>query len=195
MILIRPVNNRYYLQAFTVRRHKLEILEFCKLIQKEYLFYLYKHKIVFPYCCHTSANLIASYFHVHFDEKYEHKVCEKRRHGWAANNDQMIDFTGFQFFISDAIEEQFRNQAKNIKRDEFVEIIDLYTSMSPILCEQSTEHFNSFNNFGSITNSELYGIEIAKQTNDPFTLGGFMNYVEQALELVDEKVVKSGLYR
>lgn len=172
------------------------IKEFCDMVEKEYLYYLYKEKIVFPYCCHTSANLIASYLTVHFDKLYEHRVCTKKIHGWTANEELMIDFTGFQFFISHKFKEKFRNQNKNITESEFYDIIDFYKNSSPLIADNSTDHFKSWNkDIESFKTCELYGIEFAKKTREPMTIEGFMNYVEIALEEVDMKIVRDKLYR
>lgn len=174
----------------------MEVKEFCEIVKNEYLFYLYKHQTVFPYCCHTSANLISSYLTVHFSDLYEHRICTKKVHGWTANEKLMIDFTGFQFFISETVKEKFRNQTKPIKKTEFYEIIDNYTNISPVFSDKNTIYYKNWNEHSDLTStSRLYGIEFAKKVKNPFTLDGFMDYVHDALNEVDKSIVSDGLYR
>lgn len=172
-----------------------EIEDFCRLIAKEYTYYLYEYFNIkhgrelnaFPWCCHASANLTASYFSVHFDSSFTHKKLPS--HGVAISKDCVVDFTEFQFYLKEEEKKRFKDITQPFTKDEIFDFVQ----RKPIYEDKESDSFLVTNTFQ--TDCPLFGVNYAKQTKkDPKTLGEFMDYVERAIKYVGDKVVHNGFY-
>ncbi|MCM3707374.1 hypothetical protein M3205_16810 [Cytobacillus firmus] len=172
-----------------------KIRGFCELIAEDYTYYLYnffnvihKGKInTFPWCCHASANLIASYLKVHFDESFVHKKMPG--HGVSVGRGGYVDFTEFQFNLTAEQKHKFKMTTKAFTKNEVYTLI----KRQPIFYSNETIDYQIVNtsSFGECT---LFGVEFAKKIKNPQTLDGFMEYVEKSIEKVGERVVNAGVY-
>ncbi|MEC1157777.1 MULTISPECIES: hypothetical protein [Cytobacillus] len=169
------------------------IKEFCDSVGKEYTYYLYQYFNIqnkgklnrFPWCCHASSNLIASYLSVHYDKSIVHKKTPA--HGVALGEDCVVDFTEFQFRLTKEEKERFYDSSNPYKKEEIYALLN----REPVYQNSDSASFIVANSFG---NCPLFGVKYAKKIEDPKTLNGFMQYVKLAIKDVGEKVVNAGLY-
>lgn len=181
----------------------MDIEEFCQLISKEYTYYLYEYFNIkkgtkgnneFPFCCHASSNLIASYLHEHFDKSFIHKKMPA--HGVAISDSCIVDFTEFQFRLKDEafteIAERLKDPSRPFSKAEIYNLVQL----EPIYQTSESAHFRVCYDFPlrERDKCELFALEYAKMIENPYTLEGFMKYVEIAIEGVGYKVVAAGYY-
>ncbi|HBJ1653071.1 hypothetical protein [Clostridium botulinum] len=171
-----------------------DIEAFCKVIEKEYIYYLYKNNESFPNCCQTSANLIASYLYVHYDNTFKHKKLIN--HGWTGNDECMIDFTGSQFSIPLEMKNKLRYSNKLFNQEDIYNIVKKSQEEYPVFATSKSYYYNSWNNWEKIKPEicDLYGVEFAKEIQEPYTLSGFMQYVQNALNVIDKKVISARIY-
>ncbi|MCU4923932.1 hypothetical protein OCF68_24425 [Bacillus cereus] len=170
------------------------IKNFCEIVGEEYAYYLYQYFNIennsklntFPWCCHTSANLFASYLFVHFDNNFVHK--KSARHGVTMNKEFVIDFTEFQFYLNEEEKRKFYNSERLFTKKEIYSMVQ----SNPIIQEKNSPAFCVYDSSPQIC--ALYGIEFAKKIENPKTLEGFMQYVKSAIKIVGTKVVNAGLY-
>ncbi|WP_141541146.1 hypothetical protein [Bacillus thuringiensis] len=170
------------------------IKNFCNLIGEEYVYYLYEYFNIensgelnqFPWCCHASANLIASYLFVHFDKNFVHKKFPA--HGVTMNKECVIDFTDFQFYLDEDLKRKFHDFERLFTKEEIYSLVQ----SQPIIHEKNSNDFLVYDSSPHICT--LYGIEFAKKIKNPETLEGFMQYVKSAIKTVGTKVVNAGLY-
>ncbi|NTY09092.1 hypothetical protein EXW93_05720 [Exiguobacterium sp. JMULE1] len=160
--------------------------EFCRMIEKDYIYYMYKAKRGYPFDCHTSANLISSYLTVHFNKKFIHRTFKFREfiHGWTKGENICIDFTGIQFNLGPD-REKFINLSKSLNKDEVFEITQKHRIENPLT---SSEDMDDLYYPGEFGNEPLYGLEYAKKVNNPYHIDSFMAYVKEAYEEVNRKV-------
>lgn len=92
----------------------LKIEKFCKLIGDEYSYFLYENEEDYPFCCHTSANLLSSYLSVHFDKGVTHEKLPA--HGCSMGKDYIVDFTYFQFSLNDKEKKFFKRESLCIQK-------------------------------------------------------------------------------
>ena len=172
-----------------------KIKDFCELIVEDYTDYLYNFFNVihrgelntFPWCCHASANLIASYLKVHFDDSFVHKKMPA--HGVSIGRDGYVDFTEFQFHLTAEQKHKFKMTTKAFTKDEIITLV----RSQPIFYSNETIDYQIVNT-SSFGECPLFGVEFAKKIKNPQTLGGFIEYVENAVETVGERVVNAGAY-
>lgn len=172
-----------------------KIRGFCELIAEDYTYYLYHFFNVvhrgelntFPWCCHASANLISSYLKVHFDDSFVHKKMPA--HGVSIGCTGYVDFTEFQFQLTTEQKHNFNMTTKAFTKDEISKLV----RSQPIFYSNETTDYQIFNT-SLFEECPLFGIEFAKKIKNPQTLDGFMEYVENAIEKVGERVVNAGAY-
>lgn len=159
----------------------MNIRSFCESIKKDYLYFLYKNNDDFPYCCHVSANLLASYLAAHFDKDSLHCRFSNqfKIHGWTESGGLKIDFTGFQFSMIDKKDvELLHKKPKTLSKDDLYAIIEQYCYENPFI-----EEVFDVSWAGNLKKDDiLYGVkfakEVAREFNDPRTLQAFMRYLE-----------------
>lgn len=159
----------------------------------EYVYYLYKKNEDFPHCCHTSSNIIASYLSVHFNETFKH--MKYFRHGWTANEECLVDFTGFQFQITKDDMKKLKDPDKLMTIKDVYEIVKQNQVTYPLFVKSDSKHFEiMYWDNPKPQVCELYGLKFARKIENPYTLSGFMKYVKSALKKVDKLVINAGLY-
>lgn len=118
-----------------------EIQNFCDLIKEEYCLFLYnyhflredrntKEYLQFPFCCKLSADIITSFFQMNFGDNFQYICTTKGNviHGWTSysskNEHFIVDFTYFQFKMSDDERELWKNRKK--KKNEMIQFLQQY---------------------------------------------------------------------
>ncbi|MFJ7665608.1 hypothetical protein ACIQXI_00785 [Lysinibacillus sp. NPDC097195] len=167
----------------------MTVEEFCELIEKEYYYFMYKGKRLFPFNCHTSANVISSYLSVHFDNSFVHRTFRNGAtfHGWSKSDNICVDFTCIQSGIG-SYEHILTNPAKNLSKDDVFNIIQEIRKEHSYLgiIDKDLDRWYSW--CGVLDIEDLHGLEHAKKVENPFTINGFMSYVKDAYDEVDHKV-------
>ncbi|MFJ7699985.1 hypothetical protein [Lysinibacillus fusiformis] len=169
----------------------ITIEDFCELIEKEYYYFMYKSKRLFPYNCHTSANVISSYLSIHFDNSFVHRTFQGsgsrgRFHGWSKGENICVDFTCIQSGIG-KYEDILTNPKKNLSKDDVFDIVQEIRKEHPYL-GIIDEDLDEWYSHGFLSIENLHGLEYAKKVKKPYTINGFMNYLEEAYDEVDQKV-------
>lgn len=168
-----------------------QLKEFCKLIGKEYSHFLYQNDEEYPFCCHTSANLISSYLSVHFDESFIHRKLPS--HGVSMGNDCVIDFTDFQNDLSDEEKDNFRKRNLVLSKDQLYQMV----KRKPIYETKESTTFQVFTGEDGecgLFTCKLYCQDYASKIRNPYTLEGFMQYIEEAFKYCKKEVTSDGLY-
>jgi len=168
-----------------------ELQEFCELIGKEYSYFLYKNDESYPFNCHTSANLISSFISVYYEGDFTHRKLPA--HGVSMGNDCVIDFTEFQFELSEAEKCKLKDSQQILSKEQLYKLV----KKKPIYESKESRLFQLYTGFhekGGLTICELYCKDYAQRISNPYTLEGFMQYVEKAFKFCKTKVTRNGLY-
>ncbi|WP_445506782.1 hypothetical protein [Niallia sp. 03190] len=182
----------------------MSYIEFSEMIEWDYMYFLYMYcinelnknnPINFPYCCHLSANLIASYLSVHFDSTFKHKEYRNwvHIHGWTESPNEMIDFTSFHNEIPHDAAEKIRDSKNILSYQEFKELVQSIRKNYPIIQPLGEYDWFVDNGVGEYNDIKLYGIEFAKRISKPYEVKEFLKYVEEALPYIEKKVKNSTL--
>lgn len=164
----------------------MSVEHFCRMIEKDYIYFMYKANRGFPFDCHTSANIISSYLTIHFKEKFEHRTSKNavKFHGWSKGENLCIDFTWIQYG-GDELKEIFVGSRKALSKEEVYKITQKFRDEYPVTTKENLDEWHWHGKLGT---EELHGIQIAQRIKAPFTIDGFMKYVKEAYEEVDKKV-------
>lgn len=169
-----------------------EVIEdFCDEIKVDYSLFLYNHKVPckygnkkeyleFPFCCKVSANIITSFLQMNFGEDFRY-MCTTRGivpHGWTVYNNRdeyfIIDFTNFQFDMSDDEKIMWRKREKTKKQ-----IIDVIQHHHPV---QDYSIYDEIKDIVLPKERKCIG-EISKY-NVEFTKNSFFEYVKNIIDNV-----------
>ncbi|MDK8193208.1 hypothetical protein QP794_24275 [Paenibacillus sp. UMB7766-LJ446] len=95
-----------------------EIREFLSDIEKPFIQFLYKHH-TYPYCCHISSSLIATYLSSHTDHEFKHKYyCAPysiNSHSWVQCGDYIYDLVWYQDSLLTNTYKEFENELTTSK--------------------------------------------------------------------------------
>lgn len=118
---------------------KNNLKEFLESIKKEYFIWLKNNAVYFPSCCCTATDVIGSYLKV---QEYDiRRVYGKKKrfanrtrfHMWLEINNEVIDFTLFQFYIGSmqkfkkiSAEDTYEYCIKEIQRGDIIFLKEYY---------------------------------------------------------------------
>ncbi|MBV6716568.1 hypothetical protein [Paenibacillus chitinolyticus] len=171
-----------------------ELKNWVSEISQDYLFYLYKRNKDFPWCCHTSANLITSYLNHHFGENIYHKYINtlKSSHGWTQGPDFVIDFTNFQFYMVD--DDKKRIDKQDLDKEQLMDILTPYFEIRSPISVSGDRLFKELTLQTHAENMDLYGQKFVDLNNTPLSKKHFWYYLRKAHNPVNNKIVKNGYY-
>ncbi len=166
-------------------------LDFCWLLySKEYVIQtideeVYSEEIYragFPYCCDLASVLLASFLSVQVSNTAKAYITQTapNNHAWCECEDEIIDYTYFQFMIEPEMKEKFKKY--QLKREEF----DNYISQQKFLWTNDNTHIQCHRQFFSVIELELISASIAKKYR--YCKEDFLRYVEEAFEMVELKL-------
>lgn len=163
--------------------------DFCRMIEKDYIYYMYKAERGYPFNCHTSANLISSYLSVHFNKNFIHRTQKNksRFHGWTKGGNICIDFTGIQFGLGPN-REKLMNPLKSLSKNKVFEITQKHRNDYPIIVNGNMDDWYAADRNDKLGTEQLHGLEYARKVDNPYSIEGFMDYIKEAFEEVDKKV-------
>lgn len=174
----------------------MDLKKFCELIKVEYCWFLYNYTkpntnkrnpeyLEFPFCCHLSANLIASYLSVHVDSYFKHNKLINVRypHSWSSNEKIIIDFTIFQVSLNTEERKLFIDHIITNK-EEFIRLINKYDD---IFYEK--ENYDYYKLDFQYEECQLYGVKYAENIRkDPLSVESFMEYIKSAIGDVSSNI-------
>lgn len=164
--------------------------EFCRMIEKDYIYYMYKTDRGYPFNCHTSANLISSYLSIHFNENFIHRIQKNRNcfHGWTKGKSVCIDFVGIQFSLDSSDKEKLTYYPKSLSKDEVFDITQKHRKRYPIVVNKDMDVLYDADGIDMLGTEILHGLEYARNIDNPYSIESFMEYIKEAFEEVDKKV-------
>ena len=167
------------------------IEKFCEEIKVEYSLFLYNHKVPckygnekeylqFPFCCKESADIITSFLQMNFGDSFQY-ICTTRGpipHGWTVyiSKDKcfVIDFTNFQFNMSDDEKKIWRNRERTKKQ-----VIEFVQQHNPV---QDNSHYFGLEDI--VLPREQKCIGINNKYKVAFTKDSFLEYVKNVINHV-----------
>lgn len=130
-------------------------------------------RATFPYCCGLASQIIASFLTAKFEQaKCYMTIGMPFNHSWCECQNEIIDYTFFQFNLSSESATKFKNYT--MEREEFEEIV----KNQGVIHERKTH--TAGQDWIDRKELELLGVEKAKKYS--FSKEGFLQYADNVFE-------------
>lgn len=142
-------------------------------------------QVQFPFCCHLSAQLIASFLAAHgYDAQCI--FATPPNHYWCECNGLIIDYTDFQFDSKFIANEKELLKNGFLERDQFDLLIRKYPIFYSANPYNDNPHTHRIMGFVSFKSKELLMVNEARQYD--FTKHGFLIYVSDYASSLQKKL-------